>query len=278
VGASFSLVDILTSVNQTFHEMEPKWGVVPRDAFDVAGYFFLFWTGAPPSDSARFFAPDFSSSHLTLFCRDHQVENVRRMIARAEEFIARHPLEKSHFRMAGSLIGVLAAVYEEVARNNLLMTVLSFGTIFLICAATYRSMMAALLLLVPMLIANAVINAYMGARGIGINLNTLPVVTVGVGFGIDYGIYILSRIAEEVTLGKATPEATVEAIASAGKAVTFTGFTMIGSVVLWTFSSIRFEAEMGILLAIWMFFSMITSMTLLPALVAIIEPKFLRRG
>jgi predicted RND superfamily exporter protein len=262
----------------TFHEMEPKWGVVPRDPVDVAGYFFLYWTGAPPSDSARFFAPDFSSAHVTLFCRDHEVTNVRRMIARAERFIAAHPLEKAHFRMAGGLVGVLAAVYEEVLRNNVLMNVLSFGTIFLVCAATYRSLVAAGLLLVPMLVANSVINAYMGARGIGINLNTLPVVTVGVGFGFDYGIYILSRIGEEVRAGRPTREATVEALASAGRAVTFTGSTMIGGVVLWVFSNIRFEAEMGVLLAIWMFFSMATSMTLLPALIAIVDPAFLRRG
>ncbi len=276
IGASFSLVDILTSVNMTFHEMEPKWGVVPRDPIDVAGYFFLFWTGAPPSDSARFFAPDFSSAHVTLFCRDHEVGNVRRMIARADAFIAKHPLEKAHFRMAGGLIGVLAAVYEEVLRNNLLMNVLSFSAIFVICAVTYRSFVAAVLLLVPMLIANSVINAYMGARGIGVNLNTLPVVTVGVGFGIDYGIYILSRVAEEIRHGKGTADAVVASLASAGRAVTFTGFTMIGGVVLWIFSSIRFEAEMGVLLAIWMFFSMTTSMTLLPALIAITDPEFLR--
>jgi uncharacterized protein len=277
IGASFSLVDILTSVNMTFHEMEPKWGVVPRDPIDVAGYFFLFWTGAPPSDSARFFAPDFSSAHVTLFCRDHEVGNVRRMIARAQAFIAGHALERAHFRMAGGLVGVLAAVYEEVLRNNILMNVLSFGTIFLICVITYRSFVAGVLLMVPMLVANSVINAYMGARGIGINLNTLPVVTVGVGFGIDYGIYILSRVAEEVRLGRGTADAVVVSLASAGRAVTFTGLTMIGGVALWTFSSIRFEAEMGVLLAIWMFFSMATAMTLLPALIAIADPKFLRR-
>ncbi len=278
VGASFSLVDILTSVNMTFHEMEPKWGVVPRDPVDVAGYFFLYWTGAPPSDSARYFAPDFSSAHLTLFCRDHEVENVRRMIARAEQFIASNPLEKARFRLAGGLIGVLAAVYEEVLRQNVLMTVLSFGTILAVCVVTYRSWVAALLLLVPMIVANSVINAYMAARGIGVNLNTLPVVTVGVGFGIDYGIYILSRVKEEVAAGKPTVEAVVSSIGSAGRAVTFTGLTMIGGVILWTLSSIRFEAEMGVLLAIWMFFSMTTSMTLLPALIAIADPKFLRRA
>jgi uncharacterized protein len=277
IGASFSLVDILTSVNMTFHEMEPKWGVVPRDPIDVAGYFFLYWTGAPPSDSARFFAPDFSAAHVTLFCRDHEVRNVRRMILRADRFIDSHPLERAHFRMAGGLVGVLAAVYEEVLRNNILMNVLSFATIFVICAITYRSLVAAVLLMVPMLVANSVINAYMGARGIGINLNTLPVVTVGVGFGIDYGIYILSRVAEEVRLGRPTPEAVITSLTSAGRAVTFTGLTMIGGVVLWIFSSIRFEAEMGVLLAIWMFFSMATAMTLLPALIAIADPGFLRR-
>src|SRR5207245_5206232 len=114
----------------------------------------------------RFFAPDFSSAHVTLFCRDHEVGNVRRMIARAQAFIAGHALERAHFRMAGGLVGVLAAVYEEVLRNNILMNVLSFGTIFLICVITYPSFFAGVLLMVSMLVDTSVMTTYLGECGI----------------------------------------------------------------------------------------------------------------
>ena len=42
------------------------------------------------------------------------------------------------------------------------------------------------------------VNAYMAVNHIGVNIHTLPLVTVGLGFGIDYGLYIVSRTIEEI--------------------------------------------------------------------------------
>jgi predicted RND superfamily exporter protein len=137
--------------------------------------------------------------------------------------------------------------------------------------------MAGVYMLLPLLVANAVVNAYMGARDIGININTLPVVTVGVGFGIDYGLYIVSRIVEEYRTGISLPAAVHLAIATSGKSVTFTAITMITGTLLWTFSHIRFNSEMGLLLALWMGISFLATVTLLPVLIVMSKPRFIRR-
>jgi uncharacterized protein len=121
------------------------------------------------------------------------------------------------------------------------------------------------------------VNAYMGARDIGININTLPVVTVGVGFGIDYGLYIVSRIIEEYRTGLSLSAAIREAVATSGKSVTFTAITMILGTLLWTFSHIRFNSEMGLLLALWMGVSFLSTVTLLPVMIVILKPRFVLR-
>ncbi len=185
------------------------------------------------------------------------------------------PLEEASFRLAGGLIGVLAAANEELLRNDILINVLGFSTIFIVLVITYRSLMAGVYMLIPLLIANGVANAYMGARDIGINIHTLPVVTVGIGFGIDYGLYIVSRIVEEFRGGVSLEEAVQQAIATSGKAVTFTALTMILGTLFWTFSSIRFDAEMGLLLALWMGVSFFATVTLLPVLVVVFRPGFI---
>jgi hypothetical protein len=155
--------------------------------------------------------------------------------------------------------------------------VLGFGTIFIVLVTTYRSVMAGIYMLIPLLVANAVVNAYMGARDIGINIHTLPVVAVGVGFGIDYGLYIVSRIIEEYRTGISLPEAVHQALATSGKAVTFTAVTMILGTLFWTLSSLRFNSEMGLLLALWMGISFLATMTLLPVLVVLLRPRFILR-
>jgi hypothetical protein len=131
------------------------------------------------------------------FLKNHKGDNIRRIIERAKEFIAANPMDKAQFRLAGGLIGVLAAGNEEILRNDLLMNFLGFSTMYVLILFTYRSWMAGIYMLIPLFLSNIAINAYMGLAGIGINVATLPVVTVGLGFGIDYGLYIVSRVIEE---------------------------------------------------------------------------------
>jgi predicted RND superfamily exporter protein len=126
-------------------------------------------------------------------------------------------------------------------------------------------------------LSNIMVNAYMAVRHIGVNIHTLPLVTVGLGFGIDYGLYIVSRIIEEIRVKHDLYEATKIALCTTGKGVTFTAVTMVMSTLLWTTSNIRFDAEMGGLLAIWMAVSFIASQTLMPVLILLVKPKFITR-
>jgi predicted RND superfamily exporter protein len=117
----------------------------------------------------------------------------------------------------------------------------------------------------------------MAARNIGINIHTLPLVTVGVGFGIDYGLYIVSRTIEEMRQGGSVESAVRHALVTSGKAVTFTALSMTLVTALWSISNIRFNAEMGSLLALWMAISYIGAVTLLPVLLVWLRPRFLTR-
>ena len=126
-------------------------------------------------------------------------------------------------------------------------------------------------MLIPLFLANGVINAYIGFRHLGINLQSLPVVTVGVGFGIDYGLYIVSRAIEEYRDHLDFVKAVQRGMQTAGKAVTFTAVSLAVSTLAWGFSNIRFNSEMGLLLFLWMTISFLSTMTLLPALLVIMR-------
>jgi len=219
-----------------------------------------------------------SDAHVTFFCKNHQGDAVARIIRTCRAFIDAHPSEKFRLRLATGLVGVAAAANEEVLKNEMLMTVLGYGTIFLIVLFTYRSLMAAALMLLPLALANVIANAYMGSRGIGLNLQTLPVITIGIGFGIDYALYVVSRVIEEIPDSGDLEDAVCRALESSGKAVTFTVLVLSLATLAWTASDIRFNAEMGLLLAIWMIVSFLASVTLLPALLLIARPRFLLRG
>ncbi len=277
IGYSFSLADIIRAVNRVFHELEPKWAVIPDSWTDIGGLFFIFFSGSPPTETAKYVDPSYTTAHVTFFAKNHQGDNIRRIIARCRTFIAENPMDKATFRLAGGLIGGLAAANEELVRNDILMNFLGFFTIWIILLFTYRSFSCGLYLLGPLIASNIIVNAYMAVNGIGVNIHTLPLVTVGVGFGIDYGLYIVSRIIEEIRIKGDLVEATREALVTSGKAVTFTAVTMIVSTAFWMTSRIRFNAEMGLLLAIWMGISYVGSQTLLPILILTFKPKFIMK-
>src|SRR5437773_1798125 len=112
VGYSFSLTDILRSVNMVFHELEPKWGVIPNNSRDVAQTFFIFFSGSPPTETAKYVDPSYTTSHVTFFARNHKGDNIARIIQECKNFIAdpKNDMDgKASFKLAGGLIGVLAA-------------------------------------------------------------------------------------------------------------------------------------------------------------------------
>ncbi|MBI3245915.1 MAG: MMPL family transporter [Deltaproteobacteria bacterium] len=276
IGYSFSLSDIVQSINMTFYDMQPRWSVLPAQIPKISALFFYYFAGAPPGETSRFLDPSYTVSHVTFFCKNHQGDNVARIIDEARKFVSENPMEKADFRLAGGLIGVTGAANEEIVKNDILMNLLGFGTIFLIVMFTYRSAVASFVMMIGLFLANGVVNAYMGYMNIGINLQSLPIVTVGVGFGIDYALYIVSRAVEEFK-GDVT-EAVRRGLETSGKAVTFTAISLVTATLLWAFSNIRFCSEMGLLLALWMGISFFGSCTFVPALLVLWKPKFFLRA
>ena len=279
VGRTFSVADLLSNGGSALREFQPKWNVLPTTVRGTGQLLGGLLAGASPDSTAYIITPRRDATQMTVYSKDREGENVQRIVLRTQRFFdePRHRVPGVTFSLAAGIIGELAAANQEIIDNDLLLNILAFATIYIIILITYRSFMAGLYLLFPLALANAAINAYMGAHNIGININTLPVVTVGVGFGIDYSIYIVSRIIEGLALGWDLKGSTYTALITSGKAVAFTALTLVASVLFWYWSSIRFDAEMGMLLAVWMFVSMLGAMSILPVLIVTFDPAFIRR-
>jgi predicted RND superfamily exporter protein len=184
----------------------------------------------------------------------------------------------ARFRLAGGFAGLLAAVNEVVLGTEIYVTLTAFFLVFLICAISYRSILAGLFFMLPLVVSNYLTYGLMGLRGIGLDVNTLPIVALGVGLGVDYGLYVVSRIEEEFRTSGDLADAIITAMATSGKAVVMTAMTMVAGVIFWTFSFLRFQADMGLLLVFWMSMSMVGSLLLLPTLIWIFRPKFVFRA
>jgi len=160
-----------------------------------------------------------------------------------------------------------------VERSHVANIALIFLVIFILHSVTYQSIPSGFIILLQIATATMLSLAYMAIRGLGLNINTLPVQSVGVGIGVDYAIYIVDRIRQEVVDTADIDEAVRRAIRTTGMAVSFTATTIVGGIVLWSFSNLRFQAEMAQLLSILMVVNMLGAITVVPTFYSILRPR-----
>jgi hypothetical protein len=278
VGSSDSLVDLTRQINAVLHYNDPRWGLLPRSSDEVGGILMVAEHGSEPGDFDRWVNYNFQHGRITFFLYDHKGDTLREVIGRAVEFIRQNPLEGAEFKLASGYAGVLAAANEVIARSDKLTLGLMLLAQLIFCAIGFRSLAAGLLFVGVVLMSNTFGMALMAYWKVGLNVNTLPVISLGIGFGEDYGIYIVSRAIEEYQRGGRSDlnRALVDGVATAGKAVLYTAFLISASIALWSFSPLRFQAEMGSQLLIILGMNMLGGLLLLPALIALLKPKFLR--
>ena len=192
----------------------------------------------------------------------------------ARRFIETNPVENLQFRLAGGLLGILAAVNEEVEWSYKWNLILVMVTVFVLSVLTYASVVGALIVMIPSIVAQPLSEAVMYAMGVDANINSLPVAAVGIGIGIDYGYYVLSRIVEEFQRFGDHEKAIEEALMTTGRAIMFTGTTLTVSVIFWIFFPMKFQSEMAILLTILLFFHVVGALAFIPGLVSLLKPRF----
>lgn len=275
VGGTVSMADLVPEMKRVLREDNPRYREFGSSAADNGEIMYLFTSSTDPGDIDRFVEPQYKDASVTVFFRDHKGETLRAAVARVEAFIAAHPDSPVKIQLAGGLVGVLAAVNEIIFSKQIESIALALLVLVICCAVTYRSMAAGMFFMVPVLLSNALTFSFMALMGIGMNINTLPVAALGIGLGVDYSFYVIDEIREGLRKGLGLEQAVQNAMLGAGRGVLVTAATLITSVVIWYFSSIRFQAEMGLLMALWLFISALSSLLLMPALVVILKPRFI---
>ncbi len=217
---------------------------------------------------------DCSLAPVLVFLNDHKAETLEHVVAAAKEFAEENNREGLEFVLAAGNAGIEAAtnVVIEASQTKMLLTV--YGVVILMCLITFRSIRAVLCIIIPLALTSVLANALMAFLGIGVKVATLPVIALGVGIGVDYGIYIYSRLETYLRQGLPLQEAYYETLKTTGKAVTFTGFTLAIGVATWIFSAIKFQADMGLMLTFMLLWNMFGALWLLPALARfLIKPE-----
>src|SRR5947207_1091062 len=265
-GASVTVIDIVKQLARLYHEGEPKWGFVPDKQKYIAELFYTFTQTGQAGDLDRFLSTDMRYGTIITLFHGYSHDIIMNAIDTGKRWAAEHAGEHVQFLFAGGLFGVLAAVNEAVESSYWMTLALVMVAVAACLYLTYGSLVAVGILMIPVVLSQLACEAFMYLWQIDLNVNSLPIAAAGAGVGVDYGIYHFSRMIDAFDEGRTLDEAVDYATATTGKAIVFTATTMVASTIFWWFSDLKFQAEMGLLLALLMLFNTFGGLVIVPGM------------
>jgi len=267
VESTASLASIAKKVNAGFNEGNPKWEILPRTTASLVQA-----VGQVPTTSGLLNS-NCSVMPVYLFLKDHKAETIEVVVDKVKAVAAELNSDTLQFKLASGPVGVMAATNEAVSEAQLPMMLYVYGAVFVLCLISFKSLKATIAVIIPLYVVSTLAQALMTLLDIGLAVSTLPVIALGVGIGVDYGIYILSTMSNKLSNGMPVQQAYFEALVERGSAVIFTGLTLAIGVSTWFFSDLKFQMDMGILLTFMFLVNMLGAIIILPALSAMFWRK-----
>ena len=258
VQSSVSIVDVSKAVTRAFNEGNYKWNSLSRNQKIL--------------DTSLQMAPggllnnDCSLVPVLVFLNDHKSETLQSVVDVVEEFSTQNSAKGLEILLAAGNAGIEVATNQVIAESQTLMMLVVYVIVAVMVVLAYRSFSSVICVVLPLAMTSVLCTALMSIFGIGVKVSTLPIIALGVGLGVDYGIYIFSRLEELLEEGMSIYDAYYETLRTTGKAVAFTGLTLAIGTATWMLSPIQFQADMGLLLTFMFLWNMLGAMTLLPAL------------
>lgn len=270
VASGLSLTDAAKIGNVGFNEGDIKWRVIAHNSDVLAQSTSLVDT------SSGLLNEDCSNMQIMLFTSNHRGVTLSRITTAIKAWNAMfesspkyaHVAKHMSFLLASGNDGVMAATNEAVDNADTMELVALFGAIALMCFLTFRSLVAVVCILVPLALVALLNNAMMAMLDIGLKISTLSVIALGIGVGVDYGIYIFDRIQHHLKQGRVLQDAFLHALKERGAPAIFTATTMSVGVGTWIFAALKLQSDMGLLLTFMFFINMLGAVFLLPAILA----------
>ena len=281
--ASFTNI-AMKPLNMMFHNGYPKFQSIPAGTELGGNLWYMFLGGTAPGEMERFFAhsPHMTSTCIRVLLPDHTFNRLNAVRDDIKKFIDERVtpdpgLSKITVHYLGGVAGLYLAANDVLYRLDIINLTFVLLVIFLCCAFSFQSITAGALFIVSCVMANFGAFIYMNVFNIGLTIDTIPVISLGIGLGVDYGIYTVARIRDEVMGGASIDEAVEIALSSTGASVFSTFAVMIGGILPWAFSPLLFHNEMSVLLIFLMATNMIAGVLILPAYIAWRRPCFIVR-
>ncbi|MGC4075119.1 MAG: MMPL family transporter [Nibricoccus sp.] len=260
VQSVISLSSVARVLNGYWNEGSLKWRVLPRNQHALAQAI------APIETSTGLLNADGSVMPVLIFLADHKAETLDAVADAVKIFREANPSSKAKFQLASGNAGVMAATNEVIAAAQFPILLWVFGAVIVLCLIAFRSVIATICIVAPLALVSWLAYVVMAWLEIGLKTSTLPIIALGVGIGVDYGIYLFARLQATLRQGEYFEDAMLAAFIQTGSSIVFTALALAIGVGMWIFSDLKFQADMGLLLTFMFLVNMLAAIIVMPAM------------
>ena len=276
VGKTISIVDLLKQMNRAMNGGAQSAYTIPATAELVSQYLLLYSMSGQPTDFDAYIDYDYRNANLQVWMKNDSSKYAESVVARIRQHIE-PTLPKGVTIQIGGSVPQTSALSETLVDGKMRNIAQMMAFVFVAGVLVFRSLVAGFYLALPLLFTVLVNFGVMGLTGIPLNTPNSVSSAMAIGIGADYAIYLLYRIREELQKTADVDTALFNVMRTAGKAVVYVASAITcGYAVLMLSFNFYVHIWFGLLIVLSMIVSATSALVLIPSLIKLATPKFLR--
>lgn len=284
VGKTLSIADFIKRMNQAMHGDDPAFYKIPEDGNLISQYLLLYSMSGEPGDFDTYVDYNYRMANMTAFLKVDSSAHIETLVPKIRAFAAERLGDRATLHIGGS-VPQGTALNEVMVHGKILNIVQIAAVVFIISSLIFRSLLAGLLVLLPLLVAVIANFAMMGYSGMYLNISNSLSSAMAIGIGADYAIYLIYRLREDIRKGENAPqgdnemEAVRHVLSTAGKACLFVAIAIsVGYGVLFFSVGFNMHIWLATLIATSMLTSVFAALFLIPSVILTFRPDFVYRS
>lgn len=278
VGGSTSVVDYLKQMNRSLDGGDADAYRLPTDRDLVAQYFLLYSASADPTDFQEVVDYDYRLANVRVGLDSGRYSDSAAVVEAAQRYIDRQFNRPGE--ITATLSGRVNVDYHWIKRlgeTNWISVVLALAMVWLMASLTFRSLLAGTIAVLPVVLTVLVVYAVMAFAGIWLSVSTSMFAAIAIGLGVDFSVHTLERLSVLLRRpGQSMDDAIGSLFPSTGRALLFNFLALMLGFGVLVVSKVVVLQEFGVIVALAVCVSFITSLALLPAIAKVFRPRFLR--
>jgi predicted RND superfamily exporter protein len=270
VNKTYSVVDMMKDINQSFHNGDPAYYRIPESR-DLIAQYLLVYEMSGGEELRDYVTMDYARTSLELRCKMKETSLLKGIVEDIDAHLSEQPLEASTTSVTG--IGALWLKFVEyITVSQIQGSLIALTVVSLMMIFVFRSVKIGLISMLPNISPVVLVIGFMGWAGVYLDYYRLLIAPVAIGIAVDDTIHLMIRYHHEFRKSRDYEKALYDSMTGVGRALFTTSAILVIGFMVNIVSVMDGQKSFGILLSAVIAVALVADFLLMPALILWLKP------